>query len=326
MEFTEKVGQFPIDGYLRVGDPRRSSWTNGQEKALAFFWRPAGTQQSKLVRTQAPYIVRVIQRFFGAPVDGIFGEVTRSAVENHARRSGLNVPTNWTAGPQLLGYALQNALLGGGEVLFPARNEFPDTNRPARAPSPNGRESTYVGVLDMDTGREEPLNVPMPTPTQPSTMVPTPTQPSTMVPTPTPPSTMVPTPTPPSTMVPTPTQPFIGPDGNAYVVVQGVLYYVSPELLAQLNAGVQVQLPNVLGFVSGVPGQPCPKGYETDNGVCKLAGYGSVSGARMAVPNRHGIVVDFANPATYRNANLTPSVVTAGLLGTAATLFGAVLR
>jgi hypothetical protein len=74
------------------------------------------------------------------------------------------------------------------------------------------------------------------------------------------------------------------------------------------------------------PGVPCPKQYIDENGVCKLQGYGKIPGARMAIPNPHGIVVDFANPATYGNADKTAAVMTAGFLTTAAAALGALVK
>ena len=38
-ELQRRAAEFPIDGYLTVGSPRRSSFTVGNERAAAFFWQ-----------------------------------------------------------------------------------------------------------------------------------------------------------------------------------------------------------------------------------------------------------------------------------------------
>ena len=354
MTLAETAQQFPIDGYLVVGNPRRSSWINGTERALAFFWEPP-TGGAKLVRTQAPYIIRQIQRFFGADNDGIFGEQTRQAIENHARANGLNPPRGWSAWPQLLGYALSTAVLGGGSVIFPSRNDFPNTNRPSLAPSPRGRESSYVGILDLLTRQESPLGVTTPQPV-PHGAMPAPSPPGTPVQPPVapPPGTPVQPPVapPPGTPAPQPQLSItpIGPDGkppatplpadlsafiamlpasaDGYVTIDGTVFQVPPQYRggdgAPLDLTAMVQLSP---FAAVVKPLPCDdKAFFEEGGVCKLKGYGKIPGAKMAIPNPHGIVVDFADPATYRNANQTAAVATVGTLTAGAALLGALVR
>lgn len=163
MQTLEEVSspQFPRDQYLlppRPGSSRRtSSWVDGRERALMFFWEQPRTSAVTMIRTQAPYITRLIQRFFGTTVDGRFGELTRRSIVNYARAHGQNfAPTTPATGP-LLAYALSTALLRGGRVAFPPAMEYPDTNRPVLASNPQGRDYSTIYGMDVETGQEVPL-------------------------------------------------------------------------------------------------------------------------------------------------------------------------
>ena len=118
-------------------------------------------------------------------------------------------------------------------------------------------------------------------------------------------------------------------DGAIYVLLNGTLFQYAPQVSAAFAAGVQLSpfggvVAGKLGVgVGGVPA-PCPPGAVAgDDGVCRLKGYAKVPGAVQAIPNAAGILVDFARPETYRNANLTPGVLATGLWAVAAGVLGA---
>lgn len=171
--------QFPRDQYLlpsRVsGRPRVSSWTDGRQRALAFYYEHPTTHRVYLIRTQAPYITERLQQYFGTQVDGLFGERTREAIVNHARANGVNFAPGTAATGPLLAYALQTGFLGGGRVAFPPAMDFPDTAHPVLASNPEGRRYTSVFAMDLDSGAEvqgTPSDVvvpPLPTQTQAQT-------------------------------------------------------------------------------------------------------------------------------------------------------------
>ena len=161
MGLAEVSGSFPINSYLlqprTPGQPRRSSWMDGRERALVFFWE-APNGRIYLMRTQAPYVSRLIQRRFGTDPDGRIGDLTRRAIIAHAQARGYAIPNDApTLGP-VMGYALAQGIFGGGQVAFPSPMEFPDANAP-RLPlaAPDGRDHSFISALDVALARPGPL-------------------------------------------------------------------------------------------------------------------------------------------------------------------------
>ena len=318
----ESVTQgFPIDPYLlparQAGAPRRSSWVDGRERALVFFWETAGTSNVYLIRTQAPFVTRIIQRAFGAEPDGKFGELTRRAITTHARANGVNVPDSWPVTAPLCAYALVMGFFGGrgGRVSFPARIEYPDINHPVLPSNPQGVEYTYISALDVATGREVTLSVGPDGLIQP----PTPTQPT--------------APTAPTSTT-TINNFFEGDRGNGNMGLGNMgLGHMGlgtlASLLPPMNGGAFMAFDpakpdSILAFPREVLGQtPCPKEYIDENGVCKLRGTLYIGGRVLQpIDGTSNIVVDWADPATYKTADKTPGVIAGGLLMALASLIG----
>lgn len=191
------AGSFDINPYLRVGSgaTRRSSFRNGTQGALVFYWQAppdaAGNEgRVYIIRTQAPYIIEAIQSDLRVPSDGRFGDATRRAAVAAMRADGLVVPDNEPALGPMMGYLLARALFRGqGRVGFPARVEWPDIHTALRA---SGSNST-VSVFDIAAGRDVPIGANgLPAPAPP--VVPT-TPP---VPTPAPAPELPPAPAPPT--------------------------------------------------------------------------------------------------------------------------------
>jgi hypothetical protein len=362
MPLEATIENFPATPYLlpppSSGAPRRSSFTDGRERALVFFWEsPAG--RSYLIRTQAPYVTRLIQSAFGTGVDGKFGELTRRAIEADGRATGYFGPQDPTPMPAtgpLMAYALAKAIFNGGRVAFPAAMEYPDVNRPVLATNPQRRDYTYLGALDIALGREVPM-VQSPTGGQAPSTANEPPPPASAQPSPSqiPGQPPVNQPTAPAqqpgmtgqqpTVQPAPAQTgLLGSLTNALFGSNGQPG-PSPDGWAGQNGapgangqpgqnGAPSSGPggfsldasgSMFAAITFGPGGSCPKGFIGENGECKLYGYGIVDGT-MRVPNKlGGQALDFANPNTYQLADRTPGLVTgfgSALLGAMAAFAG----
>ena len=122
-------------------------------------------------------------------------------------------------------------------------------------------------------------------------------------------------------MLPPGFQPITDALGNQFVTIQGTVFQFVPRV--DFNAVVSP----FGGLVADAPGNGgCPKSFIDESGRCKLVGYGRAAGARMAIPNDAGIVVDFADPHTYRNADRTPAVLAVGAAALGGVAVGVVRR
>lgn len=163
MALADTLGTFRLNAFYRNPQRDRSSFTSGNERsALWFYENPLG--RDYLIQSQAPHVIRQIQRAFGSSVvDGRFGPQTLAAVRAAAAQDGITFPNQLT--PEVMAYALRRAFHGGvGTVVLPARNELPNVDRPNLAPS----SSTFVGALDIATGQAVPLQTTVNTPAAPS--------------------------------------------------------------------------------------------------------------------------------------------------------------
>ncbi len=155
MGLEEEAAAFGTGPYLRGGP---SSFTRGGEGSLLYFWEDPDDQHVYVVQTQAPYIIRRIQRAFGSPVDGRYGSVTANAIVRAMRESGdpsaANASAATEASPGVMAYALLRAMHGGrGRIAFPTPTQFPDVDVASLAPG----SSTAIRVIDASTGRDVPI-------------------------------------------------------------------------------------------------------------------------------------------------------------------------
>ena len=321
--------QFPRDQYLlppRTGTQRVSSWVDGRQRALVFFWEDPETRIVKLVRTQAPYITETLQRFFGTTVDGKFGELTRAAIVRHARAHGVNFAINQAAASPLLAYALQAGFMNGGRVAFPPAMAYPDTNHPVLATSPDGRRYSTVFVMDLDSGEEVPFvpgphggvvpaNVPPPSipPTQPLVhSLPSQGQTSnvdvndysrntTNTTTNTSSATSILS----GNTVQFPTQVGTVQQGSQQANPQpppGLSPLdVGPSMVVMGEAQIQALLASNPFLSLPLPDGTCPKGFvPVGNGLCKREAFIRLDGW-MLLPNAADIVIAYGQPETYAN-------------------------
>lgn len=292
--------QFPRDQYLlpsrTPGRPRVSSWTDGRQRALAFYYEHPTTGRVYLIRTQAPYITERLQQYFGTTVDGIFGERTREAIVNHARANGVNFAPGTAATGPLLAYALQTGFLGGGRVAFPPAMDFPDTARPVIATNPEGRRYTSVFAMDLDSGAEGPglppvTPTPAPTPDRPFVAPEAPTKP---------------------TAQPTqPTQPGANGTTNVTQVSQQQNSLLSNNIF-NLPGLPSVVFPGVVQPGGPAPSNPflrpippdgrVPNGFESvGGGYMRIAAFIRVDGL-LLMPNVALIPIAYGKPDTYKDA------------------------
>ena len=311
---------FPRDQYLLSappGRPRVSSWVDGRQRALMFYWEDPRNRRVYMLRTQAPYITEILQRFFGTRVDGRFGELTRAAIVNHARANGVNFAPNTPATGPLLAYALQTAFLNGGRVAFPPSMDYPDTNHPVLATSPDGRRYSTVYALDHNTGHEvsgNPADLPAApaTSTQTHSLAQSNQQPS----------------------VPG-APPIYAPDVTYSPTTTNVTQVSQQQTNTNVLSGNTVNFPGVsvgnvgdlppgtftppeLGSWQTPPAPPapvlnpfirplpadgkCPKGFvPVGDGTCKLSAFIRFDG-HLLLPNPGDVVVEYGKPETYVEA------------------------
>ncbi len=152
MSLETEVAAFGLGPYLRGGP---SSFTRGGEGSLLYFWEDPRDQQSYLVATQAPYVIRRMQRTFGADVDGKYGSATANSIVRSMREAGQSGADATTeATPGVLAYALLRSMHGGnGRIAFPSGTQFPNVDRAALAPG----SSTAIRVINVSTGRDVPI-------------------------------------------------------------------------------------------------------------------------------------------------------------------------
>jgi hypothetical protein len=144
-----EVPAFGLAPYQRGGP---SSFTRGGEGSLLYFWEDPRDSKSYLVATQAPYVIRRIQRAFGADVDGKYGSATANSIIRAMRADGQqNADPTTEATPGVLAYALLRSKHGGtGRIAFPSGTQFPSVDHAALAPG----SSTAIRVVDVSTGRD----------------------------------------------------------------------------------------------------------------------------------------------------------------------------
>lgn len=309
---------FPRDQYLlsaSQGRPRVSSWVDGRQRALMFYWEDPRNRRVYMLRTQAPYITELLQRFFGTRVDGRFGELTRAAIVSYARAHGVNFALNTPATGPLLAYALQAAFLNGGRVAFPPSMDFPDANHPVLATNPEGRRYSTVYALDLNTGQEVPGN-PADIPAAPATPA-TPAQTHSLAPS-----------------VSGTTSPF-APDVTYSPTTTNVTQVSQQQTNTNVLSGNTVNLPGVsVGNVSDLPpgtftppelgswqtpppaptpvlnpflrplpaDGKCPRGFvPVGDGTCKLSAFIRFEG-HLLLPNPGDVVVEYGKPETYVEA------------------------
>jgi hypothetical protein len=308
---------FPRDQYLL--DPlhdgqRVSSWVDGRQRALMFFWERPTDHRVQLVRTQAPFFTENLQRFLGTTVDGRFGELTRRALIAYGNAHGQRFPANTPAFGPLLGYGI-SAMFGGGRVGFPPAMDFPDTNRPVLATNPERRRYSTITAMDVDSGQETPLVV----------------GPGGVEPVPVPPPTIAPRP-PAQTHQLAPGQAAgqgqVGDVTNIYAPTNTSTASTSTStsttnILSGNSVSIPGFSPDIVGLQGGVPGVPsmpldipppfqsnpflrplppsgvCPKGFvPVGDGTCKLEAFVRFDGYFL-LPNVLDLPVEFGKPDTY---------------------------
>ena len=364
MGLEQVVPRFGIEPFLlpaRSGQTRRrSSFTDARERALVFFWEsPSG--RVYLIRTQAPWVIRTIQRAVGSEPDGKYGELTNRAVIADARRNGRNVADSWPI-QEATAYALSRALFGGGRIAFPAPTEYPDINHPRLATMPDGsvREFTYLGAYDVELGREVPIiagpdgtrrpansteppaqvaDSPVQTTTGQTTQQTSTTTTGQQTSTTSTTSTggtattggQTGTQTGQTTTTgqtggmqppPAPQQTLVPTGGQTSGVMTGGMF-TGQGGLGQWGGGMSGFTPLLQPPDKQSDGS-CPKHFIDEDGRCKLVVYRIIDG-RMVIDGRGGLQADFADPKTYTAADRTPGVIAATvltLLGAAAGVLG----
>lgn len=306
---------FPRNQYLLPslnGGQRVSSWVDGRQLALVFFWERPTDHRVQLVRTQAPFFTEELQRFLGTTVDGRFGELTRRALIAHANARGQRFPANTPAFGPLLGYGV-SALLGGGRVGFPPAMDFPDTNRPVLATNRERRRYSTITAMDIDSGQETPLVI----------------GPTGVAPVAVPPPSVAPRPpalTHHLASDPASGQGQVGDVTSIYAPTSTSTASTSTStsntnILSGNTVSIPGFSPDIVGLQGGVPDMPgrdmppafqgnpflrpippsgiCPKGFvPVGDGTCKLEAFIRVDGYFL-FPNPGDLAIEYGKPDTY---------------------------